>query len=57
MWHMANTKEVHFCGKVAQKAVIEVDGKILVLRDPREKQEIWEIPGGRLNEGETHRRV
>jgi 8-oxo-dGTP diphosphatase len=49
---MTNTKETHFNGKVAQKAVIEVEGKVLILRDPREKQEIWEIPGGRMNEGE-----
>lgn len=49
---MTTIQETHFDGKVAQKAVIEVDGKVLILRDPREKQEIWEIPGGRLNEGE-----
>lgn len=46
-------KEVHFEGKVAQKAVIFRDDKVLVVRDPREKQEIWEIPGGRLNVGEN----
>ncbi len=46
-------KEVHFEGKVAQKAVILRDGKVLVVRDPREKREIWEIPGGRLNVGEN----
>ncbi len=41
--------ETHFEGKVAQKAVIVRDGKVLVLRDPRMGYEIWELPGGRLN--------
>jgi len=45
-------QEVHFDGKVAQKAVIVRDGKVLIMRDVREEKEIWEIPGGRLNEGE-----
>jgi len=49
---MSETQEVHFAGKVAQKAVIVRDGKVLVIRDPREEKVIWEIPGGRLNEGE-----
>jgi ADP-ribose pyrophosphatase YjhB (NUDIX family) len=49
---MTNRNEIHFDGKVAQKAVIVRDGKVLVMRDPREKEEIWEIPGGRLNTGE-----
>lgn len=45
--------EEHFVGKVALKAVLEHEGKVLLLRDPREKQEIWEIPGGRMNVGEV----
>jgi len=49
---MSETQEVHFDGKVAQKAVIVCDGKVLVIRDPRAEKVIWEIPGGRLNEGE-----
>lgn len=49
---MSETQEVHFCGKVAQKAVIVRDGKVLVVRDPRVDGIIWELPGGRLNEGE-----
>lgn len=49
---MTNQTEVHFLGKVAQKAVIERDGKVLVVRDPRIERVIWELPGGRLNEGE-----
>jgi len=43
--------EKHFVGKVAQKAIIEKDGKVLLVRDLREA-DIWEIPGGRLNVGE-----
>ncbi|MCA9360956.1 NUDIX domain-containing protein [Candidatus Kaiserbacteria bacterium] len=47
------SKEVHFCGKVAQKAIIDNGkGEILIVRDPRESEEVWEIPGGRINEDE-----
>lgn len=47
--------EQHFDGKVAQKAVIvRSDGQVLVMRDPRGGNEaLWELPGGRLNEGEV----
>jgi 8-oxo-dGTP diphosphatase len=47
--------EQHFDGKVAQKAVIvRGDGRVLVMRDPRGGNEaLWELPGGRLNEGEV----
>jgi mutator protein MutT len=40
---------------VAQKAVIvRGDGQVLVMRDPREgNTALWELPGGRLNEGEV----
>lgn len=50
-----NKPEQHFDGKVAQKAVIvRGDGQVLVMRDPREvDKNIWELPGGRLNEGEV----
>ncbi len=44
--------EEHFAGKVAQKAVITKGSSILLIRDPREGSEIWELPGGRLNIGE-----
>ena len=44
--------ETHFDGKVALKAVITSGEKVLVLRDPREEREIWELPGGRLNKEE-----
>lgn len=39
------TTETHFLGKVAQKAIIEKDGKVLIVRN----QGMWELPGGRLN--------
>lgn len=45
------TNETHFVGKVAQKAIIEKDGKVLISRDVRDV-DIWELPGGRLNENE-----
>jgi 8-oxo-dGTP diphosphatase len=52
---MKEETETHFDGKIAQKAIIEHKGEVLILRDPREADEIWEIPGGRLNEGEDPR--
>jgi 8-oxo-dGTP diphosphatase len=44
--------EEHFLGKVAQKAIIYRGDKVLLVRDPRMEELIWEIPGGRLNAGE-----
>lgn len=41
-------KEEHFLGKVAQKAIIHCEGKVLLTRDPR-TPDTWELPGGRLN--------
>ena len=41
----------HFVGKVAQKAVIEKDGKILVCQGIGDS--VWEFPGGRLHIGEA----
>lgn len=43
--------ETHFCGKVAQKIILIKDKKVLITRDSQD--EIWELPGGRLNEGEN----
>lgn len=49
---MDETKEVHFLGKVAQKALIQNEnGEVLLTTDPRSPG-FWELPGGRLNEGE-----
>lgn len=43
--------ETHFVGKIAQKAII-VDGeKVLITRDRGD--EVFELPGGRMNEGEN----
>jgi 8-oxo-dGTP diphosphatase len=42
----------HFLGKVALKAFIEREGKILIVRDVND-DDVWEIPGGRLDEGEA----
>lgn len=53
--HMTNNIEVHFEGKIAQKAIIVKEGKALLLRDPRENRVIWEIPGGRMNIDEEPR--
>lgn len=40
-------------GKVAQKAIIFKEDKVLLVRDPRDPEVIWELPGGRLNSGEN----
>lgn len=44
-------KTKHFLGNVAQKAIIESDGKILVCRGIGDT--VWEFPGGRLHAGEA----
>lgn len=41
----------HFFGKVAQKAIVVKDNKILITKDVNEKV-VWELPGGRLDETE-----
>lgn len=40
----------HFEGKVAQKAIIVKGNKVLITRDS--KDDVWELPGGRLDESE-----
>jgi len=40
----------HFVGKVAQKAILEKDGKILISRFPTDTK--WDLPGGRVHRGE-----
>jgi 8-oxo-dGTP diphosphatase len=47
---MAKEGEEHFVAKIAQKVIIEKDGKVLIVRHPNSDK--WEIPGGRLNKGE-----
>ncbi|MEN9557828.1 MAG: hypothetical protein RL141_197 [Candidatus Parcubacteria bacterium] len=41
----------HFVGKVAIKAVLVSDNKVLITRSPDDPK--WEIPGGRLHQNET----
>ena len=48
-------QETHFLGQVAQKALIERDGKFLFLKYPSHDARVagcYDIPGGRLNEGD-----
>lgn len=42
--------ETHFRGRVAQKALIVKDSKVLITRDSDD--EVFELPGGRLDNGE-----
>lgn len=44
------TESEHFIGKVAQKVVIEKDGKVLITRYPTDTE--WDLPGGRIHRGE-----
>ncbi len=41
----------HFIGTVAQKAIIERNGEILLCRGKGDT--IWELPGGRLHDDES----
>lgn len=43
--------EVHFSGKVAVKAMIVNNDKVLITRS--EGDTLWDLPGGRINEGEA----
>lgn len=40
----------HFIGKVRQKVIIAKDNQVLITRERGE--DVWEVPGGRLNLGE-----
>ncbi len=42
-------------GKIAQKVIVEHEGKILLVQDTREERDIWELPGGRMNVDEEPR--
>ena len=44
--------EEHFLGKVATKAIIVKDGKVLIVRDHKDDA-MWDLPGGRINIGEN----
>lgn len=44
-----NEREIHFEGKIAQKVIVERGDKILLVQDPRVKNDIWELPSGRMN--------
>ncbi len=46
-------EELNFVGRVAQKAIIEHDGKILLVRN--HGRDMWELLGGRLQVGEEPR--
>ncbi len=45
--------QTHFIGKIAVKAILAKKDKILLVRDPQDTDGTWEIPGGRMDEGET----
>lgn len=45
---MLNREEIHFLGKVAQKALICSGERVLILRAVGDVA-VWELPGGRLN--------
>jgi ADP-ribose pyrophosphatase YjhB (NUDIX family) len=46
-----NDEHKHFVGPVAQKAILEMDGKVLLTKGVGDG-DVWELPGGRLHEGE-----
>lgn len=46
------TMSTHFLGKISLRAMIVNDEKVLIARDI-DDVDLWEIPGGRLHEGET----
>jgi ADP-ribose pyrophosphatase YjhB (NUDIX family) len=52
---MNDISEVHFEGKIAQKVIVEINQRILLVKDPREERNIWELPGGRMNIDEDPR--
>ena len=44
-------ESLNFVGRVAQKAIIARDGKVLLMRN--KGRETWELPGGRLHKDES----
>ena len=56
---MLKNNETHFVGQINQKALIQKEGKVLLVKYPdySDKHPIkargkWDMPGGRLNVGE-----
>lgn len=43
-------QENHLVADIPQKAIIEIGGKVLLVRN---NESHWQLPGGRLNEGES----
>lgn len=52
---MIKEHEVHFEGKIAQKVIVEDGDKVLLVQDSRGGDDIWELPGGRMNVDEDPR--
>lgn len=54
---MLKPNEKHFLGNINQKALIEKDGKFLLIQYGEERNDKaslkWDLPGGRLNEDES----
>lgn len=46
------SEELHFIGKIAQKALILKDSRILIVREAGENP-TWDLPGGRLHNEES----
>lgn len=49
---MHSETEPHFIGKIAQKGIIEFEGRVLITRDMHDGG-VWELPGGRLHKNEV----
>ncbi len=47
----ARMSERHYITDITQKAIISHNGMILLVHDVED--DLWELPGGRLNEGES----
>jgi len=45
-------KDKHFIADIPQKALLEYGGRVLLVKETKQAGR-WQLPGGRLNEGET----
>jgi ADP-ribose pyrophosphatase YjhB (NUDIX family) len=52
---MKDEQEIHFDGKIAQKVIVELNNTVLLVQDPRGGDDVWELPGGRMNIDEEPR--